>query len=1093
MLSAVLTILFAGRAAAVAEPKAVREPVVRVVDFSLGESAGFDDLTKTDAETSAARKNLDNTTQTLNQARGRLTNAARQPQSAQTDQTQQSFEAAEVLHQRAKIVSDQAAAQARENSELRATDEECSQAVGDQLKSEQGRLTSTVRQAYLDWTEQRVLSQLATAHQTVPADCLAEVRADPTSRQAIFGSVYPPDPSILQNYAVIRAKLDQDSLRRYRSLTIAFAVAKRVKGVETNNDPNRDFGRDYQPEIWVDSALHKPGGDPERKVIRNIADFMRANRVSANDLYRNADLQNQLIAYLKAHDVAQRWISLVRPSSLDFGFRLMNAMVLLGQRPAARDPKPDSITWMRYLISQQHARPGSTPVVNGQPMRWPLFRIEAAPWPLLMPLAHPVPLSEAKYIWEKFQGAYGDERWHDYGPFRGPADAMPYMLQPSKWFWDAWPDRIVWGGMCVPISTTTVDLYSAMGKPAVWAGQPGHANLVSFSDTGGAWTALVEQAFAGGPDGTQCQWYFNEDRGTEPHHREDVSYWAGAEYPIGLALAMNAGLASYMDTRLAVSIFRALPAQEKQTVGVKLLTHASQISPFNPAVWYLLGHQAGGGEDGYNLALRVMRLKNGRPSAASPAVAQNRTQYWQTVAQFEAEYLLGYALPQNEADLRKSYELLAIAPGMTAAQLTRYLATCTESGPLEHRDALQVDRELAQQGDRFGLLRMGQRYRDGAGVARNLASARASFLQAASQGDLAASQSLSALFLPRNLMTVRASSVFGNDQDHPNNLINGNGMNGILHDNAFDAATMWHTAENPTESSPAAGLGQSPGWVRFDFQEPMKFDSILIWNHNQLNLTDRGFQQARIYGSTDGNTWSCLTSSNMITLPRATGGPRCAPITVPNAAHDVALKSVIIAAITNYGGNCYGLSAVRFASAGPWTTLSPAAMRVAASSQYGEPQAARHLIDGAGMREVWHDNAVDAATMWHTIETPPTTPPAPGLEPSPAWARFDFADPQNLDSILIWNHNQPGLTDRGFRRTRIYGTTDGQRWFPLTSSPTVELPRAAGAPDSEAFRVMLAAHRPGIRSVIIAAERDGGNYGSHFYGLSTVRFVRAAQ
>jgi TPR repeat protein len=917
-------------------------------------------------------------------------------------------------------------------------------------------------------------------------------------QDAIFGSVYPPDPSILQNYAIIRSRLDTDSLRRYRSLAVAFAVAKRIKGVENSDDPNGDFGRDYQPEFWTDETLHKPDSDPEKEFIRNTADFMRDTRISAIDLYQNAGDQNRLIAYLRAHGIADDWIARVKPSSVDFGWPLMNAMVLLGQRPAARAPKPDAIAWMRYLISQQQAAPSSTPAVNGKPMRWPLFRVDAAPWPLLMPLAHPVPLSEAEYIWRKFQGDYGDDRWHDYGPYRDDAGAMPYMLQPSKWFWDAWPDRIVWGGECVPISKGTVDLYSAMGKPAMWAGQPGHANLIAFDDTSGKWTAQMEQAFAGGPDVTFCQWYFNEDPGTEARHR-DLFDWAGAEYPFGLAPAMNAGLPSYMDTRIAVNIFRALPAQKKQTVGVKLLTHEAQGEPFNPEIWYLLGEQLGGGEDGYELTRSLMSHTRGPSAAAhSSPVAQNVTQYWQTVAEFEAGYLLQYALPRGEADLQKFYELLARVPGMTAEQLSQYLVSCIEAGTNEQPDALQADQEFAKNGDKFGQLRMAQRYRDGAGVARNDVLAREYLLRAADQGDLVSSQALGALssFIPQSIITVHASSVFSDDQV-PANLINGNGMNALLHDNAYNAVSMWQTVENPAPSSPASGLAQSPAWVRFDFDRRMKVDSMLIWNHNQKDLTDRGFHLARIYGSADGNTWFSLTSSAAITLPRAKGGLWSAPIDVPSAARAVAVKSVIIAANAangNYGASCYGLSAVRFVLGGSSTYLSLDSMRVSASSEFGESQKAMNLIDGAGMHEDLHDNDGNASTMWHTSAHPAATPPAPGIDPSRAWVRFDFLSPQKLDSILIWNHNQADLTNRGFRRTRIYGTTDGQKWFVLTSPPVIQLPRATGAPDLKPTRVRIHAPQAAIRSIIISADPDHGNYGSSdTYGLSAVRFVRAAQ
>jgi hypothetical protein len=127
--------------------------------------------------------------------------------------------------------------------------------------------------------------------------------------------------------------------------------------------------------------------------------------------------------------------------------------------------------------------------------------------------------------------------------------------------------------------------------------------------------------------------------------------------------------------------------------------------------------------------------------------------------------------------------------------------------------------------------------------------------------------------------------------------------------------------------------------------------------------------------------------------------------------------------------------------------------------------------------------------MWQTAESPASTPPAAGLAPSPAWVRFDFAQPRLIDKILIWNHNQADLTDRGFRTARIYGSCDGVAWFPMTSTETIELPRANGTPFSEATSVLNAASGKAIKSVIVAADEAGGNYGSTCYGLSAIRFV----
>ena len=127
--------------------------------------------------------------------------------------------------------------------------------------------------------------------------------------------------------------------------------------------------------------------------------------------------------------------------------------------------------------------------------------------------------------------------------------------------------------------------------------------------------------------------------------------------------------------------------------------------------------------------------------------------------------------------------------------------------------------------------------------------------------------------------------------------------------------------------------------------------------------------------------------------------------------------------------------------------------------------------------------------MWHSVEKPAPTAPAEGLAPSPAWVRFDFTRPQTFDSIHIWNHNQANLTDRGFRKTRIYGSSDG-----------VILVRADLTGD---HRVAARKRQPGrlrrspsrtppktraMKSVVIAADAKDGNYGSDYFGLERRAF-----
>ena len=166
---------------------------------------------------------------------------------------------------------------------------------------------------------------------------------------------------------------------------------------------------------------------------------------------------------------------------------------------------------------------------------------------------------------------------------------------------------------------------------------------------------------------------------------------------------------------------------------------------------------------------------------------------------------------------------------------------------------------------------------------------------------------------------------------------------------------------------------------------------------------------------------------------------------------------------------------------------------VTGSSQFSAAQTPKHLVDGAGMQNGLHDNEGSSQTMWHTKQRPAPTSPGAGLPASPAWVRFDFASPQTFDSILIWNHNQSNMTDRGLRRTHIYGSTDGDTWFSLTTPEVIELPRASGSPGLEAVVIKNAMKTRAVKSVVIAADARQGNYGSDVYGLSAVRFTHGRE
>lgn len=159
--------------------------------------------------------------------------------------------------------------------------------------------------------------------------------------------------------------------------------------------------------------------------------------------------------------------------------------------------------------------------------------------------------------------------------------------------------------------------------------------------------------------------------------------------------------------------------------------------------------------------------------------------------------------------------------------------------------------------------------------------------------------------VPASAIKVSASSTFGAEQ-HCRHLVDRSGMTGDRHDNQAGASTMWQSVASPTNSCPAAGLPAAPAWVRFEFPQTTALTEVRIWNHNQASLTDRGFRNAVLSTSDDGVTWQ----SKDVSIPRASGqaGIPCSLVVKVSAS----CRLVILAAKSNFGSTCYGLSEVQF-------------------------------------------------------------------------------------------------------------------------------------------------------------------------------------
>jgi hypothetical protein len=552
------------------------------------------------------------------------------------------------------------------------------------LEASGGLLDTNVRSAYVDWEEKTILQRLRDAGQPVPADCIAEVESDPTLRDAVFAAIDPPDPSILQNYCALRTALGAGFVARYRALVIADAVAKRISGV-------------CPPAAPVQVTTPSPAREQD-PLVDDITAYIRQTGTSTLQLFEDPQAQDKLTVFLQARKLDPALISKIGRTNA-FHNVLKRVLITLGERPAQRDPTPDSADWLRYLSSIYESKVDNQ---SGTPPPWPRFPMAVAPWPLLMPLAHAYPLREAGYIWAKYEGHYGTQRMHTYGPYEMPSTEWPRELQPSVWYWSAWPDVTVHGGECTVMAPMAVENNVALGVPAMMAGQPGHCNLMVFKNAGPLWYTAIEQAFAGGPDVTYGAWLFKEI-GTAPGlGKQNNAAWASADYHLGLAQSMNVGLRQYMDTRIAVNLYHHLAPAEGGTLGRRLLTQATETNPFNPAPWYLLGTQTRSVAEAIAMVSQVMQASQAAdtsaetidaappkagasPTPAAPAlpkpVAGSQRSYWRVLEEsLTRRTVLKYPTPKDKLAAQMIYTFLQTVPGISTANEASYVVATSEPG-----------------------------------------------------------------------------------------------------------------------------------------------------------------------------------------------------------------------------------------------------------------------------------------------------------------------------------------------------------------------------------------------------------------------------
>ena len=120
-----------------------------------------------------------------------------------------------------------------------------------------------------------------------------------------------------------------------------------------------------------------------------------------------------------------------------------------------------------------------------------------------------------------------------------------------------------------------------------------------------------------------------------------------------------------------------------------------------------------------------------------------------------------------------------------------------------------------------------------------------------------------------------------------------------------------------------------------------------------------------------------------------------------------------------------------------------------------------------------------AADTWTSCQASVSPNPARG---SGHWIEYDLGYVYTLETLHVWNANQRGQTDRGFREVAIDYSLDGQQWTELGE---YEWSEASGY-QSETGQT--GADFAGVRAryVLVSGLSNWGD--AHCYGLAELRF-----
>ncbi|MEG1552815.1 MAG: hypothetical protein RSB74_01640 [Kiritimatiellia bacterium] len=448
-----------------------------------------------------------------------------------------------------------------------------------------------VRQAYYDLCMEMVAPELHFNEET-----WIWLNEHPAVFNATFAHSYPPNPNIIHNFIKLAKLVGPTYAEKYQQLLIAFAVANKdraiLKGAGSKDRYGNISGRNLAYDPAFKATLEKGvlthqgwylnhdvaiphvstfAKDGEGRIFEDEADrLQRMKNLHAQfDLGSNNDAK-QTADWLKRNQKTKVYELLA-----------MTQQEFYGKTGIRLSGEPSKLPWDTIAhVAHRYPPRMMGPLVENLCLRIQryeekgaeksgLFPLSTAPWPLLLLLTQDDPLDESTFFWNLYKGKGSVPGYATY--------SFDYMkpeirYRDAEWQDSANPRILDDGGVCGRLSTMAEFAQRSIGTPAQGMGQPGHRAFMNYAFVDGKYVTQLNHS-VNNIEVSTVGWHLPSPFGAVFDDVGKTNYFAqltadnckdgmlrnNVRWHIGLCEAMNRGLKSWEDTRMAMTVLDFYP------------------------------------------------------------------------------------------------------------------------------------------------------------------------------------------------------------------------------------------------------------------------------------------------------------------------------------------------------------------------------------------------------------------------------------------------------------------------------------------------------------------------------------------------------